>query len=88
MLVVLVTTRFTVTVSEAVVAHKPVVGVNVYVVVVVLFTVPGDQLPVIPLVEVVGKTGAVAPLQIAGTALNAGITCRGATRVTCAVWMV
>jgi len=38
------------------------VGVNVYVVVVVLL-IEGDQLPVMPLVEVVGNAGTLAPLQ-------------------------
>jgi hypothetical protein len=40
----------------------------------VLLTVAGLHVPVIPLVDVVGKTGAVAPLQIAGIAANVGIT--------------
>jgi len=38
------------------------VGVNVYVVVVVLL-IEGDQLPVMPLVEVVGNAETLAPLQ-------------------------
>ena len=33
----------------------------------------GAHVPVIPFVEVVGNTGAAAPLQIAGTALNVGV---------------
>ena len=33
----------------------------------------GDQLPVIPLFEVVGKVGAAAPLQIAGMAVKVGV---------------
>ena len=33
----------------------------------------GDQLPVIPLVEVVGKVGAAAPLHIAGMAVKIGV---------------
>ena len=39
----------------------------------VLSTVVGDHVPVIPFVEVVGKTGAADPLHIAGTAVNAGV---------------
>ena len=34
----------------------------------------GDQLPVIPLVEVVGKADKVAPEQIGATAVNVGVT--------------
>jgi len=40
--------------------------------VVVLLTVDGLHVPEIPLVEVVGNTGAGAPLQIAATGLNVG----------------
>jgi hypothetical protein len=54
----------TVTVKVVVVAHKPAVGVNVYVPVAVLLTVAGFHVPVIPFVDVVGKVGAVAPEQI------------------------
>ena len=45
-----------------VVAHCPAVGVKVYVVDTVLL-IAGDQVPVIPFVELVEKTGIVAPLQ-------------------------
>ena len=41
--------------------------------VVVLFKA-GDQVPVIPFVEVVGKVLKVAPLQIGLTAVNVGVT--------------
>ena len=47
------------------VAHRPAVGVKVYVVVVVLFTA-GDHVPVILFVEVVGKENE-PPEQIAAT---------------------
>jgi hypothetical protein len=53
---------FTVIVSVAVVAQRPAVGVKVYVVVAVLL-IAGFHVPVIPLVEVVGSAGMVAPLQ-------------------------
>ena len=56
----------TVIVIVAVVAHNPEVGVKVYVVVAVL-SKAGDQIPVIPLVEVVGNAANVAPEQIAAT---------------------
>ena len=60
----------TVTVNVAVVAHKPAVGVNVYVVVWVLFTA-GDQVPVIPLTEVPGSAKD-PPLQMAAMGLKTG----------------
>ncbi|MNT44072.1 hypothetical protein D3C86_1594610 [compost metagenome] len=46
-------------------------GVNVYVVVAVLFKA-GDQVPVIPLLETVGKVAKAVPAQIAGTCVNTG----------------
>ena len=64
----------TVTVKVVPLAQSPAVGVKVYVPLAVLLTVDGLQLPVIPLVDVVGKTGAVVPLQNAGIALNVGAT--------------
>ena len=54
-----------------VVAHCPAVGVNVYVVVAVLF-IAGLHVPVTPLVDVVGNAAIVAPEQYAPTALNVG----------------
>jgi hypothetical protein len=69
-----VTVGFTVTDKVVVVAHNPGVGVNVYVPVVALLTVAGLQVPVIPLVEVVGKIGATVPLHIAAIAVNVGVT--------------
>ncbi len=47
-----------------VVAHCPAVGVNVYIPLVVLLTVDGLHVPVMPLPDVVGNAGAVAPSQI------------------------
>jgi len=43
-------------------AHCPAFGVNVYVVVVWLL-IAGDQVPVMPLIEVVGKAGMPIPAQ-------------------------
>jgi len=40
---------------------------------VVLFTVAGFQVPVIPLVEVVGNAGGAAPLQMVGIMEKVGI---------------
>ena len=42
--------------------------------VVVLLTIAGDHVPVIPFKEVINKTGAVDPLQIAAIAANVGVT--------------
>jgi hypothetical protein len=64
--------ELTVMINVVVVAHKPAVGVNVYVVVAVLFKA-GDQAPVIPLLEVVGSADKVPPSQIGATALNVGV---------------
>ena len=57
---------FTVIVIVAVIAHNPAVGVKVYCVVAVLFKA-GDQEPVMPLSEVVGKATKVVPEQIGAT---------------------
>ena len=66
-----VTFWFTVIVNVAEVAHCPAVGVNVYVVVEVLFKA-GDHVPLIPLVEVVGRGFNTSPEQIGATGLNVG----------------
>ena len=55
----------------ATVAHCPTFGVKVQLVVVVLSNA-GDQIPVIPLVEVVGKFAKVPPAQIGATWVNVG----------------
>src|SRR5438046_645178 len=65
----------TVIVKAAVVAHWPAVGVNVYVVVAVLSSA-GDQVPAIPLFDVVGNADKVAPEQIGATAVNVGVMFR------------
>src|SRR5690606_26337536 len=62
----------TVTVNEAGDAHCPGSGVNVYVPVAVLLTLAGLHVPVKPLVDVVGKTGAVSFSQISGIASKVG----------------
>jgi hypothetical protein len=64
----------TVTVKGTVAKHPAVVAVNIYVPLAVLLTVAGLQVPVTPLVDVVGKIGAVAPLHIAAIGLNVGVT--------------
>ena len=61
-------------VMVAVFAHWPAVGVKVYVVVAVLLRA-GDQVPVIPLLDVVGKEAIVAPEQTDATAVNVGVIC-------------
>ena len=45
-----------------------------YVPVAVLLTTAGDQVPVIPLIDVNGNTGATAPEQIGATAAKVGVT--------------
>ena len=62
--------ELTTTVIVLVAAHCPLSGVNVYVVVAVLF-MEGLQLPVIPFEEVVSKE-IVLPVQIAGICVNEG----------------
>jgi hypothetical protein len=61
-----VSSGFTVMAIVAVEAHCPAVGVNVYVVVVVLSNA-GDQVPVMLLFDVVGRAVKLAPEQIAAT---------------------
>jgi len=76
--------ELTTIVMVAVVAHWPAVGVNVYVVVVVL-SKAGAHVPVIPLVEVVGNGASVAPEHIGPTAVNVGVTLELTTIVMVAV---
>ena len=76
--------EFTVTVICAVVAHKPAVGVNVYVVVAALFKA-GDQVPVTPLLEVVGKADKLPPEQIGATWVKVGTVLGVTVMVICAV---
>ena len=64
--VMLFDSGITVIVIEAVEAHCPAVGVNVYVVVVVLSS-DGDHVPVMLLFEVVARAVKLAPEQIAAT---------------------
>ena len=68
-----VTFWLTVIVNVVVVAHWPVFGVKVYIVVLILFNA-GDHVPVIPFVEVVGNGLNVWPEQIGLTELNVGVT--------------
>ena len=64
----------TVMLNVAVVAQRPAVGVNVYMVIpAVVVLTAGLQVPVMPLVEVVGNTGAAAPAQTAGIAAKIGV---------------
>ena len=63
---------FTVIVNVVVVAHCSVAGVNVYVVVAILFNA-GDQVPDIPLFEVVGKALRFCPMHIGANAVKVGV---------------
>lgn len=67
-----VTIGFTVMVIVVVVPHCPADGVNVYVVVAVLFNA-GVHVPVIPLFEVVGNGDNVAPEHMGPTCVNVGV---------------
>ena len=53
-------------------AHCPALGVKVYCVVVVLL-MGEDQVPLMPLLEVVGRAGMEAPLQYGPTAEKVGV---------------
>ena len=61
----------TVMVKVVEVAHCPAAGVKVYVVVAVLFKA-GDQVPLMPLVDVPGRGASASPEQIGATAANVG----------------
>jgi len=67
-----VTTGLIVIVSVVVAAHCPAEGVNVYVVVALLF-IAGLQVPIMPLVDVVGKAGIEDPAQYGPAELKAGV---------------
>ena len=76
-----------VTLSVAVVAHWPAAGVNVYVVVpaVEVLMVAGLQVPLIPLLDVNGRAGAVLFWQSGPIAVNAGIICGSTVMLSVAV---
>ena len=78
---------FTVIVMVAVAAHNPAVGVNVYKVVVVLFNA-GDQVPVTPLVEVVGNAASTAPEQTGATCTNSGTVSVPVDVIVTGAWVV
>ena len=68
-----VTFGLTVIDNVVVVAHCPASGVKVYVVVAVLFNA-GLQVPLMPLLDVVGNAANAPPEQIAATGLKVGVT--------------
>ena len=78
--VIVIVGGLTTTVNNLVLVHKPLFGVNVYVVVCVLF-IAGNQVPAKPLLEVVGKLN-VAPKQIAGIDVKVGETAKVVLIVT------
>ena len=63
----------TTTLNGSISAHCPSSGVKVYVADSVLLTVEGDHVPVMPLLEVEGKIGAVSPTQIGLMASKLGV---------------
>ena len=50
-----------------------------------MLTVAGDHVPLIPFVEVVGRTGATDPLHIAAIAVNVGVILALALRFKVAI---
>ena len=68
-----VTFGVTVTFRVCVVAHCPAAGVNTYEPEVVLLMVAGNQVPVIPLGEVVPRVGATSPAQNGAMAAKSGV---------------
>ena len=86
-----VTVGVTFTVNVTGTVHGPGSGVNVYTPPLVLLTTDGLQLPEIPFVEVVGKTGTVPPEQIVNDVPNVNVgTVLGVTVIFtvtgCAHW--
>ena len=67
---------FTTIVSVVGIAHPPLAGVNVYVVLptVEVLIVAGNQVPVIPLFDVVGKGASTESLHTGPTVVNKGVT--------------
>lgn len=63
---------FIVMVNVVVLAHCPALGVNVYMVVAVLFNA-GAHVPVMPFNEVTGNGVNAAPAQTGATVLNVGV---------------
>jgi hypothetical protein len=66
-----------VTVNVLMLAHCPVFGVKVYVPLLALSTIAGDHVPVMELLEEVGKAGTIPPEQILKVVpkLKVGIVC-------------
>ena len=67
---------FTTIVSVVGIAHPPLAGVNVYVVLpaVEVLMVAGNHVPVIPLLDVAGKGASTESLHTGPTAVNKGVT--------------
>jgi hypothetical protein len=82
-----VTCASIVTLNVVVIAHCPPAGVNVYVVVpgVVVLIVAGLQVPVTPLLDVVGNVGAVLFWQSGPIAVNVGVICGSMVMLSVAV---
>jgi hypothetical protein len=64
---------FTVTLIVVPIAHSPTLGVKLYIPEVVLLTITGFQVPVIPLFDVRGKVGLVVPEHIGAMAVKLGV---------------
>ena len=69
-----VTVGFTVTLIVVPIAHSPILGVKLYIPEVVLLTIAGLQVPVIPLFDVRGKTGGTVPKHIGAMDVKLGVS--------------
>ena len=70
-----VTFGVTVTSNVVGIAHLPAVGVKVYVPLAVLLTTAGDQVPVMPLLDIAGNAGATEFKHSGPMAVNTGVIC-------------
>jgi hypothetical protein len=65
---------FTVTLKVVPIAHSPGLGVKLYIPEVVLLTIAGFQVPVIPLFDVGSKTGLIEPKHIGAIGVKLGVS--------------
>lgn len=68
-----VTVGLTVTLKFVAIAHSQGLGVKIYIPEVVLLTTAGFQVPVIPLLDVSGKTGLVVPKHNGAMGVKLGV---------------
>ena len=68
-----IATRFTITERFTGEIHCPLVAVNVYVPELALLTMAGLQVPLMPLMDTSGKTGAIEPAHMGAMAAKVGV---------------